>query len=540
MIIIYPSKVNLGENTTLSPKHGNTIPHLVGGIDSKSAVATMEVGKGDVIFLYLAKVPDGEFITPSSLEDTYSINGAVERNEHWITSTTSAKLIGVVEVVGVADGVAELKDLSLEDALNQDIEEMDWLDFYCAALRDKMFTKRKWLLDVFTIKRTYRCDAPWMVGKDEEENIYFTKHPDGHRINIVNVPTTHPVVGLFRKVTAYKGDLVNIKKTVETTTGELLVNALAFCYHYGDFKDYQAGKIMPDDFHAFYGDLLKAGELEDVDRMTKAIAATEQLASYAEFAVPAASRATMSMHPDNERVRNEGIAELGEDINDMAKLAELDAKLIALDKEHVKGSPSETFFIKGKMHGVVRKKTGMMYGSETDLTGNPTPTVTTSLEEGIKIANMPAHVNAVRAGANARGLKTAEGGYDMKEIIRMLSAYVVDVPDCKTSEGIEFTLRPEDVKLYVDRFLVGEKEPLTKERLEKLVGKEVNLRDPSYCKGENFSLCTKCCGLRMSKLKHGVAFEASTLGGAMQDASMQAAHGKSLTVKYYDLDTYCS
>lgn len=541
MILIYPSTDNLGSNPILTPKAGNQVAHLKCGVDASSATLVARPAKDNVVYLYLIKAPDSDVILPEELEESYQVSRALEYKEHWLTIGAEAKLIGAMRIISLDDkGEPVFEEVGLDNLKEQPVEELDWLDYYCEALRANMFTKRKWLLDVFTVKRTYVMNAPYMIGKDEEKGCYYSTRPNGARIDIVNVPLTHPVVGLFRKVTAYKGDLINLKKTVETTTGELLVNALAFCYKYEDFREYQSGKIMPDDFHEFYSDLLKAGKLTDTDVLRDSIAATEQLSAYADFAVPAASRATMSMHPDNKRVRDEGIKELGDDVNDQAKLAALDKKLVELDKEHVKGSPSETFFIKGKMHNVVRKKTGMMYGSEEGLDGVATPTVTTSLEEGIKIENIPAHVNAVRAGANARGLKTAEGGYDMKETIRMLSAYLITEEDCKSKEGIEILLRPEDVKLYEGRYLVGLSESLTKDKLKSLIGKKIVLRDPAYCKTSEYGLCNKCMGEQMRSLKHGIAFEASTLGGEMQNASMQAAHGKALTVKFYDPEIYCS
>lgn len=544
MILIYASKVNLGKEPVLSlMKDGLSIPHLPVGVDTNSSIRAINLTEPTQIYFYLIKLPDtsidGNLILPTTLETDFGVTGAISNKVHWLldTSVITSKFTSVCDVSLNDDGSISFKELDSKLVIQD--QEMDWLDYYCAALRDNMFIYRKWILDVFSLKRTYKPEGKWEIGRDDEKGCYYTISPEGARINLKGVPTTKVPVGLFRKVTAYKGDLANIKGTVETTTGELLINAMAFCYKYGDFQTYKSGKIMPKDFHAFFASLLKAGQLTDVQVMSKAIDVIEQLSSLAPIAVPAASRATISPHPEMRKLITEEVSKLSNK-QDIAKLAEIDAKGVALDKEHIKGSPSETFFIKGKMHSVVRKKTDMMYGSETDLDGNPTITVTKPLSQGWSIEDMPSYVNAVRAGSNSRGLKTAEGGSDMKETIRMLSAYKFIEEDCGSKHGHTFLLNKDIAKRYVGRYLVGSNKPLTEEELNKFIGKEITLRDFAYCKSEGFGLCHRCGGEALRGFEHGLALEASNLGAVFQDKAMQAAHGSALTTKFYNMEEFCT
>lgn len=543
MLYIYASTSPLGTNPQLNlVEDNNSIPHLPVGVDVNSAVKAINLTESKRVYFYLIKVTDQVdskiSIKSDSLEMDYKVEGAKVNKVFWLTNLdeVTTSFLSIVDVSPTEDGFSfKEQDASL---INK-VEEMDWLDYYCLALRENMFTKRKWLLDVFSIKRNYTPKGKWEIGKDEEKQTYFTLSPEGARIDITGVPTNKAVVTLFRRVTAYKGDLVNIKETVETTTGELLVNALAFCYKYGDYQTYKKGKIKPNDFHAFFASLLKDNKLEDVGTMRKAIDAIEQLSALAEIAVPAASRASLTMHPDNRKLIDGELAKLT-DKNNQVKLAEIDAKGVALDKEHIKGSPSEPFFIKGKMHSIIRKKTGMMYGSETDLDGSKTETATKSLEQGWDIDSMPSYINAVRAGANLRGLKTAEGGSDMKETSRMLSAYRVDVEDCRSKEGLKIVFKKNTIENYIGRYLLGSDKPLTKEDLTSLIGKESILRDVGYCKAEGYSLCVHCCGEPLRSFKNGIALEAANLGSVFQANSMAATHGKALETTYFDLEIYCS
>lgn len=505
------------------------------------------------VFIY--EVADGDYISTEEVIRDFGDFFAAVTNEQWLKTGDSvdAKLVQVVTVksasaqpavVKVGENDVEYTKYDYTDAGSLDkynVKTMDIVEWYCEALRYGMYIFRRWVYDVMSVKREYKMTGPYTLSVDESKHCFYSFLEDGTRVDLTGVGPGSIPVSWWKEVTAQPGWLPNIKEPVKTTTGELFVNAAAFCYQFGDAVPYIAGKIMPKTLNGVFKDLRKR-KLLTPELLVKALTMIEQMPTYANIAVPTASRATFTTHPKMKEKRKELMEKYKDKLSDPAVRAKIDAELIALDKEHIKGSVSEPFFIKeGKMHGVVRKKTMMVYGSERSIDGGDTAYIDRPLTEGWRPEDMPAIANALRAGAYLRGNLTALGGVDVKRTQRNLAGAKIVEVDCGSKRGIRIRLTNINYT-YFDgwRFVDKPEVVQTTDMLKALIGKTVVFRTIGYCKTPPNGCCEYCAGDTIKDRKNALALEASNIGSASMGAMMQATHGKVVKTNYFDLQQFTS
>ena len=260
-----------------------------------------------------------------------------------------------------------------------------------------MYTKRKWITGIISVKETYKeVKDPYVINRDDEKGVYYCYDNNGAKVILEGVPIDKPPVALYRKITLNKDSGVpNVKKEVVTTTGELLNNYCAIVYQFNDLIDYIPGKWSAKTTHGIFKTLKAMGALTS-DKIIKAQTMIEHLDTYNDYVVPAASWATFTTHKDLKKRKKELFEENKDNLHDQTVLAKMSEELITLDKERISGDDSEPFFIKDKMFNVVRKKMLIMQGTEKDLNGEETPLITTSLDEGWQIKDLPNQVNGLR------------------------------------------------------------------------------------------------------------------------------------------------
>ena len=130
-----------------------------------------------------------------------------------------------------------------------------------------------------------------------------------------------------------------------------------------------------------------------------------------------------------------------------------------------------------------------------------------------QLTPLEAFVNAYggRQGQMDKSLKTGDTGYAMREMWHATQGYVITVPDCGDTEGVDIDYnffsdnfnendKPDLImaKWLEGHYLVGENVPITRERAKDLVnasknrGTHYKLRSPMTCKKP---CCQKCYGI---------------------------------------------
>lgn len=401
------------------------------------------------------------------------------------------------------------------------------LDYLKLCIEHKLYFKRRWRLrmSMTVLEAKESPDLhPYIDGKQW----VFTYNDELYTID--DIPLDRSPLKWRDVLKLPKGFLPNIKSDIETTYGRLLLNIIGFVEEFGDLIPYHNEEFTANTFHKIYYGLYKAGKIKNSSQLINSISRLSMLEADAEMGVPAASIETFTTHPDMKKRLAEEIEKNKDDLNNPAKQAQIDKVGVTLDKEYVKGTQAEAFFISGKMHSVVRKKTKMMYGSETNLDGRPTDLITKPLAEGLELDRMEDWVNVARAGSISRGGLTAMGGYEVKLDDNAYGHLEVsDVVDCKTKKGLPVTITDSKRDMYVGMRILGSNEVITPEFVQKNMDKIVTIRVPGYCKLEN-DYCQHCMGDSVAKDKYGIPSGVMLIDSKSMDAMMQAAHGKAVEV----------
>lgn len=414
------------------------------------------------------------------------------------------------------------------------MKRISFVEYLALAWSRKLYFKRSWRIAVLMRLLEYREDID-LYPYPGKSLYQFTL--DGEDYEIEGTDVKKSVAKWDTAVKLPKGFIPNLSKDTESTFGLLLLNTIGFSDEFGDLIPYHNSEFTTGTFHKAYYKLYKEGKIANSKQLTNSTSRLHMLEADAELGVPAASIETFTTHPDMKKVVKEQIEANKDDLNNPATHAKMDAVTTTLDREYVKGTQAEKFLISGKMHDVVRKKTKIMYGSETDLDGKPTDLITRPLEDGVDLSQMPSWVNAARAGSYSRGALTALGGYSVKSDERAYGHLEVMLDtDCKTKKGLTIHVRNDNFEMFEGMRLLSNKEPLTLEYLQKNVGKSLVIRAPSHCALEK-DYCEFCMGTTVGKAKLGIPGGVSLLDSKSMDAMMQAAHGKAVKVNTLSIQT---
>lgn len=350
-------------------------------------------------------------------------------------------------------------------------------------------------------------------------------------------------------VTLTKDDCNLVEDKVETTYGEALMNLLILGTPFGGKAKYVSnpkGWLMPKDFYRSFEKLPRAEDNQNpkpgevtVSEFWRFV----QVLGWVQWLNPifgvAATEDTLSVPPEVKALVKKKLDEayaLGKQ-NDPVHMAQVEKEVAELDKAIMSKKTGGMFLLgSAKNHSVTRKRMLVMFGTEESIEGKgKVVTIRQPLSAGLDLDHLPEQANSMRGGIAGRGLGTALGGAGAKKAGRATQDIQFNVEDCGTNVAIVIDVTPGVAMYLKGRYLLGNKEPLTKEQAEKLIGKTVNLRSPIACKGEAPRYCKVCMGKTASRLENSAALQAMTKENVVMYHEMKKMHGRSLTVVDYDL-----
>lgn len=335
-----------------------------------------------------------------------------------------------------------------------------------------------------------------------------------------------------------------------TTVGRYIINTFLadepftnhsrFSYNYGEWK---IGK-----FH----DTLAKLMITDKDPIT-----VEEFKRYAnnfffigsftELCVPSLSLKALGTDPNMKDYKRQLYLENKEavDKGDPVVIAELESKLIAKDREYLKGDPSMRFYgpLGGKPFNIARKKMYLTVGGIEEFskhTGSYNY-VDRALAEGWDPKAIPVIANEIRSGSYKRGHETQLGGAETKYIVRVFQDYCAKIEDCGTSDGIHIDFKEVDIKDFMGRYVLDGNVwvPISDENISKYDKGSWLMRSAQTCKAEG-CLCRKCCGKRFAELEIGhLAMLLAELSSRFTVMALKSMHGTKLSVfEVSDLDFF--
>lgn len=431
-------------------------------------------------------------------------------------------------------------------------------EFYLKAIKSSAVKRKHWIFSVFSITEDVRVqqDYPYKVVRTDDSVSFIDPEQNNALTKLDDADPKAPIAA-FRQPILLPGQwLANAPNPIETTFGNVLVNHLMLCIPFKDTIPFQEGYVNVGNIEKIIlRNLIDDPEDPEADwyapdgkiyvRQFQQFGVNAQsLVAYNNISVHSVTRKSLLYHPDAEALKLQLMEQYKDQLTDPAIIARISKELERMDREWLKGDPSEDFYIKNKYFTVIRKKLHYAFGDESPFSdGSTVKFLSKPLREGIDFNEYPTYINSLREGSYNRGAMTQLGGAATKEVYRTLSPIVIEGDDCGTTLGIPRVIRKNQMHDWIGSMAIdakGKSFTLTEEYLTANLGKVLTIRSPMFCKQKAPGLCAACLGKQNSEIRNGLPAAAADSSTALMSASLAAVHGVELKTVPYDIDMLIS
>lgn len=422
---------------------------------------------------------------------------------------------------------------------------MNKRDYFVKALEAQCYLHKEWILEAFSIVEMPKdrvVEYAYPLIRDEKGRYAFIDEKGAAEL-IEGAAEDAPLFSFHENLVLHSGELPNLNKNVETTYGSALFNAIALVYPFGSKIPYIEGSVSAKPIEA-----LVMSKMTDTPTKPDDITVSEYLrfgeAMYSlvgltQLCVPSATAKTMTSDPRMAELRAKLLEENKDHLNDPVVIAKIEAALVAMDREWMKGDPGEGFYIKDKSYTNVRKQLFGIYGAEDPFgDGTSVTLIEKSLNDGWDINKLPEMASSLREGSYNRGHQTELGGAIAKEINRYCTNSSISEKDCGSKIGLPTLITNKNKKNYLGNYIFVEgKEILTThENIDEFVGKEVDVRSPVYCRTPGIDYCEHCCGVSISQTPKAIGSYVADIGQNFMLVFMKSMHQNLLSIASWDKD----
>lgn len=428
---------------------------------------------------------------------------------------------------------------------------MNKRDFFLAALKAESYRYKRWVISCFSITSKHFDnpealpieDHPYQLFRDASG--YFFRDPsnDNAVTRIDDTKSDQPAFQFRETVDLKAGDIVNLRKDIQSTYGNLFVNQTVLCYAFGNKIEYMEGPIAVPRIEKIIAKLVRDDIPDEQERDPKALYVEElkrykeaafSLAGYSQLCVPSATPRTMTTDPRISVRRAELIAQHKKRLSDPVIQAQIEKELIAMDRAWIDGDPDKGFYYRDKSFDIVRKKLYISQGAEQGF-GIKSEYISDSLRDGWSIKNLPAMSNALRDGSYNRGSQTMLGGEATKFNYRVFQNTSVIEDDCGSMLGLSLILTDQSARYFVSNSIIdkGKVIELTDENVTAYIGQTVRVRSPLYCRTAGVNFCAVCMGKKIAATPRAIPTYAADIGSLFLSLFMRAMHGKTLKTEQW-------
>ena len=306
-------------------------------------------------------------------------------------------------------------------------------------------------------------------------------------------------LSFYDRFTLEKGMIANhTGNNIQTTIGVFLLNYVCLVAPFGSTISYVNGKWDIEKIEDQIAELVISHKVLP-KQVLKYIDNVYSLCGLNDLCVPALSEKCVTSNPAVSKRREELFKEYKDQMHDPNVMMKIEDELISMDKAALKGDSSNGFLISGKAYDVQRKRMFLMLGLVESF-GDEVPSFSfgkTNLNDGWDLKEMEVIANDTRRGIYNRGTETRLGGAESKMIGRNFQEAAIVEPDCGTKRGLPVYLTKINAKSFENRNIIekGELVKLTKDNIEKYIGKNILVRSPMYCSSMN-GYCYACMDTR--------------------------------------------
>lgn len=248
----------------------------------------------------------------------------------------------------------------------------------------------------------------------------------------------------------------------------------------------------------------------------------------------------LTVSPEVLKLRDELFEKHKHEINDPVVFTRIIDQCVDLDMKICMSGPSRKFFIAKKFIDNSRKRMFISFGIEPNADGDGWIALPKSLADGWDPNFLADYVNTSVAGSYSRSMATGEGGSQVKETLRLIGRAVVSetVDDCRTPRLEDIVVLEHNKDWWVGTWALigGGIRQITKDNVDKLVGKVTPVRVPQYCTAEDGTYCKVCCGQGLGALAERLSAEIVLIPTGYMLQRMKAHHTAGSKTSLLDLE----
>ena len=220
---------------------------------------------------------------------------------------------------------------------------------------------------------------------------------------------------------------------------------------------------------------------------------------------------------------------------------QVEKELLKYARELLKDDPGMDLYLSGELDFDNNyKNNAILKGPVLNRITKEYDFIPTSLMDGLKIKDLPAHANTIVAGSYPSAIMTAEAGYLGKKLLALLQMAEADDPgtDCGTLNLIPITVTKTNAnELAYSYFKDGSGlKLLTPDNVNSYIGRRLMFRSPMSC--TTTKICSKCAGELPYKLDaRQLGLFAVALSHADLNLALKSKHNSSLNVTHLNPNT---
>lgn len=372
-------------------------------------------------------------------------------------------------------------------------------------------------------------------------NVKHMVNPDGSFTVKPNKWTLHS------KIILNRGDVVNLKSTIETTIGRAIINNIIKISPFGAFFDYENERIFINNFINIASGHLLRGTLT-TEQVSKLINNAVWLTRFSDMVIPSVSRKVL-VTPESAKTLRVKLEKENEEViknGDITYVTKVEAPVLAEILDNIKDDPSYMLFHTGKpsVKNHLKQLVGTFSPIFNPVTGKydiQTGNLTTG--HSSELYNSLANMNIT--GTYARNIDTQNGGSIVKTIYN--SMYNMKAApagsDCRAVRYKTVKLSKSNINIYMWSYIAEANDVLvllTPDNKSKYIDTVQKFRSALYCRYEKrFEICNKCAGeipYRTGLLSIGLL--SAKLGFSTVNSSLKQFHDSTVTLTNFDIFDY--